>query len=114
VLISGKPICVALHIFLKNGEWTDKGENGRSTIYAKKHHAMSMRDNEATPIQKEKIIGAVVPTVGKFLTANQHLLKEAQFAHVANRVESIQGYIADKMAEIKVYEAEIATLKATL
>jgi len=113
LLISGKPISVTLHISLKDGEWTDKGENGRSTIYARKPYVMGM-NNEATPTQKDKAIGVVVPTVSKFINANQHLLIAAQAAHVANRVNSIQGYIAEKMAEIKEYEAEIASLKATL
>lgn len=113
LIISGKPIRVTLHIFLKDGQWTDKNENGRSTIYAKKPYVMGLND-EATATQKEKAINAVVPTVGNFINANPHLLKDAQAAHVANRVETIQGYIDEKRKEIAEYEKEIADLKATL
>jgi len=112
LIISGKPIRVTLHIFLKDGQWTDKNENGRSTIYAKKPDVW--QNDEATPLQKEKAIKAVVPTVGNFINANAHLLKQAQAAHVANRVETIQGYIDEKRKEIAEYEKEIADLKATL
>lgn len=112
LIISGKPIRVTLHIFLKDGQWTDKNENGRSTIYAKKPDVW--QNDEATPLQKEKAIKAVVPTVGSFLNANAHLLKQAQEAHVANRIETIQGHIDDKRKEIAEMEKEIADLKATL
>ena len=113
LIISGKPIRVSLHIFLKDGQWTDKGENGRSTIYAKKPYVMGLND-EATPTQKEKAIKVVVPTVGNFINANAHLLKQAQIAHVANRVETIQGYINERLALNAADEKEIADLKATL
>ena len=113
LMVSGKPIRVSMHIFLKDGQWTDKNENGRSTIYAKKPYVMGLND-EATATQKEKIIAAVVPSVGKFINANEHLLRLAQEAHVANRVETIQGHIDEKRKEIAAMEKEIADLKATL
>jgi len=112
LIISGKPIRVTLHIFLRDGQWTDKNENGRSTIYAKKPDVWT--NDEATPLQKEKAIKAVVPTVGNFINANAHLLKQAQAAHVANAVETLEGRIADKRKEIEEMEKEIADLKATL
>jgi hypothetical protein len=113
LMISGKPIRVTLHMMRRNGEWSDKSENGRSSIYAKKPYVMSMQD-DATPTQKEKAIAVIVPTVAKFANNNPDLLKQAQVAHVANRVETIQGYIDEKRKEIAEYEKEIANLKATL
>lgn len=110
--VSGKPLWVTLHIFLKDGHWTPKNENGRSTLYAKKPDVW--KNDEATPVQKEKILNVVVPTVGNFINANPHLLKQAQAAHVFNRVETLQGHIDEKQKEIAEYEKEITALKATL
>jgi hypothetical protein len=113
LIISGKPIRVTLHMVLKNGAWTDKNDSGRSMICAKKPYEMGKND-DATPTQIAKAIAVVVPTVGNFIDANPHLLKEAQAAHVANRIETIQGYIAERLALNAANEKEIAELKATL
>ena len=45
LIISGKPIRVTLHMFYRNGEWTDKNPDGRTTLYAKKPYNNSLNDD---------------------------------------------------------------------
>ena len=88
--ISGKPIRLSIHLFHRNGEWTDKNCDGRTTLYAKKSNVMTLSD-EATPTQKQKARDAIVPTVVAFMRDNPHLLKQAQEAHVGNAVEKLEA-----------------------
>lgn len=103
--ISGKELVFTCHFFLRNGEWSEKSDKGNPLLYCKK--PACWKNDEATPIQKEKALKAIVPAIAQYIKANPQLLVAAHLADVNDNIESIQHKIDEARKEIAKLEAEL-------
>lgn len=112
-IISGKPIRFSLHYYQTNTCWTHIGPNKQSSLYARKVD-MPYGKDEASDVQKAKIVAAIVLSLHNWISDNQHLFQTAQVAHVNNRCEQLEEKKAELLREMTAIDDEIISLKATL